>query len=287
MQPDDFEICLGQRRVRGLRWNTGAPVPTLALHGWLDNAGSFAAMAEYLQQIKMQAIDLAGQGHSDPRGEDGSYDLPGEMRDMHRIVTALSPDQPVNLLGHSRGAVICTLYAALFPQRVKRLMMIDAVEPFRSSLAELPESLAASIEQLESYGRRDASFYKTREEAIQARINALTPVSRQGAEHLAHRALVETDKGWCWQADQRLKGTSGFRLTEEMRQLFYSRVKAPALLLEPLHGMMHKESRFSGAGEFIPGLQRMPVPGGHHCHLDDCPQQVAQIAEKWFGEGKV
>lgn len=285
MPASEFEIGIGQRVIRGCRWNPDAPIKVVALHGWLDNAGTFAAMAPFFEQISLTAIDLPGQGRSDPRGVDGSYDLPSELRDLHQLVEQISADQPVNLLGHSRGGVIAGLFAALFPQRVARLMMIDAVEPFRSNIAGLPDSLAESITQSVSLAERPSTAYPSREAALEARMNALTSVSRSGAEFLAERALQETDRGWCWRADQRLKGTSGFRLTEEMRQDFYSRITAPSLLVEPLNGMMHKEKRFAGAGEFIHGLERINVPGGHHCHLDDCPEKVAEIADDWFAAG--
>ncbi|EXJ09220.1 alpha/beta fold hydrolase [Nitrincola nitratireducens] len=44
----------------------GSP-PVLALHGWLDNAASFRALARHLPQVNLIAVDLAGHGFSEHR----------------------------------------------------------------------------------------------------------------------------------------------------------------------------------------------------------------------------
>ena len=48
-------------------------VPVIALHGWLDNANSFARLAPKLTGLRIVALDLAGHGHSAHRPPGASY----------------------------------------------------------------------------------------------------------------------------------------------------------------------------------------------------------------------
>ena len=41
--------------------------PVIALHGWLDNANSFARLAPRLEGLRVIALDMAGHGHSGHR----------------------------------------------------------------------------------------------------------------------------------------------------------------------------------------------------------------------------
>src|SRR4051794_1523424 len=55
------------KRFRGGKW------PTIALHGWLDNANSFDAFAQAMPELDLFAMDFAGHGLSDPRQPDVGY----------------------------------------------------------------------------------------------------------------------------------------------------------------------------------------------------------------------
>ena len=46
-------------------WGNPDKPTILALHGWLDNANSFAPLATYLESdFQVVAVDLPGHGHS-------------------------------------------------------------------------------------------------------------------------------------------------------------------------------------------------------------------------------
>ena len=50
-------------------------LPVIALHGWLDNAASFARLAPKLDGLRIVALDFAGHGHSEHRPAGAGYTL--------------------------------------------------------------------------------------------------------------------------------------------------------------------------------------------------------------------
>lgn len=294
MTVSDTYYKIFDRKVAALHWQADQnktsgsakdkpqePHKVLALHGWLDNAASFSVVTPYLKSIDLVAIDMAGQGKSDFRSRDGSYDLVSELRDLYEL-SKIFADGPIDLVGHSRGAIVCALFAAIVPEKVNRLVLIDSIEPFSRKLTDLPKDLVDSLRSNYSLADRSGTLYSTREQAIQARMDSLIPVSRESAELLAERSLHQEATGWAWHADQRLKATNAYRITDEMRGNFFSLLVAPTLVIEPENGLLKLDPRFKNNGASIPNLTRKSVPGAHHCHMDDCPELVAELIEDWL-----
>lgn len=279
--PTEISYKIFDRKIAGLSWLGSEPHKVLALHGWLDNAASFSVIGPKFDKFDLCAIDMAGQGLSDFRSADASYDLVSELRDLFELSKVFS-SQPVDLVGHSRGAIVCALFAAIVPERVNRLVLIDSVEPFPYKLPDLPKALVDSLRSNYSLRGRSGTIYTSREDAIQARMISQIPVSRESAELLAERALRKTETGWSWHADQRLKATNAYHITDEMRGDFFSLIQAPTLLIEPEQGLLKQDPRFKSSGAAIPNLTRKIVPGAHHCHMDDCPELVAELVQSWL-----
>lgn len=281
IEPTDLSYKIFDRNIAGLSWQSARRHKVLALHGWLDNAASFSMVGPQLSKIDLCAIDMAGQGLSDFRSPDASYDLLGELQDLYEISRLFSKG-PIDIVGHSRGAIVAALFAAIAPEKVNRLVLIDSIEPFLQKISDLPKGLADSLRANHSLTGRSGTLYSKREQAIQARTQNENPISERSAELLAERSLKQLDAGWSWHADQRLKAPSAYRITEEMRGDFFRLIQAPTLLIEPENGMIKLDSRFKNAGSAVPNLTRKTVPGAHHCHMDDCPEMVAELIEDWL-----
>lgn len=281
IKPPEITYTLFDRQIAGISWHPSAPNKALALHGWLDNAASFSVVAPLITQLNLQSIDMAGQGLSDFRSRDANYDLVSELRDLYELTKLFSGD-PVDIVGHSRGAIVAALFAAIVPEKVNRLVLIDSIEPFPHKLRDLPQALVDSLRSNYSLQGRSGTIYPSREEALLARMQSKIPVSRSSAELLAERALREMESGWAWHADQRLKATNAYRITDEMRGDFFKLIQAPTLLIEPEQGLLKLDPRFKHAGSAVPNLTRKIVPGAHHCHMDDCPELIAELIEDWL-----
>ena len=85
-----------------------------------DWARVIPALAE---RYRVVAIDLPGFGTSDKGNHHYSPD--NFARVLDAVLQGLAP-QPFALVGHSMGAAVALAYAAAYPQRVSRLVLVDA-----------------------------------------------------------------------------------------------------------------------------------------------------------------
>ncbi|CAN8029722.1 unnamed protein product [Ixodes persulcatus] len=104
----------------------------ICLHGHQDNAGSFDFLLPKLDaRWRAAALDYTGHGLSShlPRG--CAYVAHHFVADMVRTVRFLGW-QKFCLVGHSMGGMLAQLYANLFPDQVKKVVMIDTLAPIFS-----------------------------------------------------------------------------------------------------------------------------------------------------------
>jgi pimeloyl-ACP methyl ester carboxylesterase len=121
--------------------------PVIALHGWLDNAASFSNICDHLALDRpFYAMELPGHGLSDHRPKSCSYQLLENIVDIAALVGALSPnDEPVTLVGHSLGGIICSLYCASSPERVDRLVLLDSLGPMTDEVSSVLPQLRKAM----------------------------------------------------------------------------------------------------------------------------------------------
>ena len=120
-------------RIAGLHAGMPGAPRVLALHGWLDNAASFLPLAPFLDGIELVAIDMPGHGRSAHLPAGADYAFAGALANLLDVADTLGWDR-FGLLGHSMGGAIASLLAAACPERVTRLLAIDAI----GTLAETP-----------------------------------------------------------------------------------------------------------------------------------------------------
>src|SRR6218665_1622922 len=82
----------------------------LMVHGWMDVGASFQFAVDALQAERcIVALDWRGFGLSDNGGSD-SYWFPDYLGDLDALVDLLSPEAPIDLLGHSMGGNVVMNY---------------------------------------------------------------------------------------------------------------------------------------------------------------------------------
>lgn len=256
--------------------------PVIALHGWLDNAMTFARLAPKLQGLRIVALDLAGHGHSDHRPAGGSYAIWDYVHDVLQVAEQFGW-QRFSLLGHSMGAIVSVLVAGSMPERVERLALIDGLIPFTGEAEQAPLKLGEALRAQLALATKTKPVYAQLERAVAARMQGVGAVSREAAELLAGRGLMPVPGGYTWRTDSRLTLPSPMRLTLAHTEAFTRAVQCPVQLVLAEQGMLQAQPAVAELLAQLP-FRVDTLVGGHHLHLDDeaGAQSVADCFNRFF-----
>jgi pimeloyl-ACP methyl ester carboxylesterase/uncharacterized RmlC-like cupin family protein len=117
-----------------VRWGGKGPVVVL-LHGYAENSDSWAPLAADLMKDHTVVVpDLRGIGRSSKPA--GGYDKKTQAKDIRAVVTALGYDRTV-VVAHDIGNMVAYAYAATYPDKVERLVVMDAPIPGIGPWAEI------------------------------------------------------------------------------------------------------------------------------------------------------
>jgi len=265
----DIELALPGQRLAARAWGDEALPKLLALHGWLDNAASFDALAPLLcGHFHIVAIDFPGHGCSDWRPPGAWYHYVDYLSDALGAANALHW-QRFGLLGHSLGAAVASMLAGACPDRIERLLLIEGLGP----LTQAPEQALAQLQR--AFAERSAAADKSPrvfadlDAAVSARMRA-NDLSRAAAKVLVERGVKPVDGGLTWSTDPRLMLASPVRNTEEQVLAVLRGIRAPALLVlaQPEQPYMPRAVMDRRIAQ-VAGIEVARLAGTHHLHLED------------------
>lgn len=121
--------------------------PIIFIHGLTANAFCFQSFADILSPAyRVIAYDLRGRGDSDKPAS--GYSVPIHTRDLAALIDALQLERPI-IIGHSLGALIALYFAAHYPDKLSKLVLIDAGAPLPWNNTDgAPAWLSAAIARL-------------------------------------------------------------------------------------------------------------------------------------------
>jgi pimeloyl-ACP methyl ester carboxylesterase len=272
-EPVERRIALPALTLAAQVWGDATLPPLLALHGWLDNAGSFARLAPRLAtRWQVIALDLPGHGHSGHLPAGASYHYVDYVQAVVATVDALQWDRYV-LLGHSLGAGIASLVAAARPERIERLLLIEGLGPLGDDGARTLQRFRDALAPRDSNGKPLRTFRDVAQ-AIGARSLA-SGLPAEQARSIVERGLLETDGGWRWRSDPRLTRLSAVRLAEaQVHALLRGITARTALLLAQPATPYLPDAMMQARAACVARIAVSHMDGGHHLHLEH-PQAVA------------
>jgi pimeloyl-ACP methyl ester carboxylesterase len=275
--PREIELQLPHLRLAGLAWGRPGGTRVLAVHGWLDNAASFAALAPLLYDVDLVAIDLPGHGHSDHRAPGAYYHYVDYLGDVLGAADALGWER-FTLLGHSLGAAVASVLAAAAPQRVDATWLIEGLGPIATPVEKSLDLLREALRDREEIGAKSLRLFDRLELAIAARMQA-NGLSEAAARALVERGTRRIEGGWRWSSDPRLTLTSAIRLTEAQVLAYVAGIECATLLVlaDPAPPYFKAELMHARCA-VVPRIERIVLPGSHHLHLEDPAPVAAAIA---------
>jgi pimeloyl-ACP methyl ester carboxylesterase len=280
--------------VRGLRthvnhWGSeGAPI-IFMVHGWMDVGASFQFVVDNLAgDWHVIAPDWRGFGLTE-RPQADTYWFPDYLADLEAILDHYAPGQRVNLLGHSMGGNVTSIYAGVRPERVRRLVNLEGFGLLATRPEQAPRQYAKWLDAL-----RDPPEMRSYPDvaAVAARLQKTNPrLSDQRAAFLAPRWSAPNDAGqWEILGDPAHKrpGPMLYRIEEVLA--CWSAITAPVLWVEAEDTNMWQwmgpkpEARIEIDRRLahLKNVQtEMMADAGHMLHHDQ-PEQLARMIERFL-----
>jgi pimeloyl-ACP methyl ester carboxylesterase len=131
-------------------WVAGGGPPLVLVHGTAADHTRWTSISPALEdKFTVYAVDRRGRGYS---GDANPYAIEREFEDIAAVINSMR--EPVNVLGHSYGA-ICSLGAALLTKNIVKLILYEP--PVPAGIAIYPPGIAARIQTMVDAGDRDGA----------------------------------------------------------------------------------------------------------------------------------
>ncbi len=279
-RPEAIELNVDGLTLAGIRHRSpgaDAPVRLLCLHGWLDNANSFLPLMPFLPNVDLVAIDLPGHGFSGHL--DACYALPELTYWACAAMKALGWEN-CHLAGHSLGGIIAPLVAVAMPEKISSLLLIEAAGAITSEADDFSKRLGASIAERLNEKKFASRIYASKDEAVSARLSS-TRMALSSAQLIIDRQIRQTEDGWVWRFDRKLRITTAHRLTEEHVQNVNRHVDCPIISIVAKQGFLVGRKNTDARMSLLKEHQIVSLTGHHHLHMDT-PEPVAAAINQFL-----
>ena len=276
MRLREFAVDIPLGRIAGLRGGDDGP-RVLALHGWLDNAASFVPLAAHLPGIRLAAPDLPGHGRSAHLAPGAEYTSGVAVNAVLDIADALGWET-FSLLGHSMGAGIASLMAAAVPQRVRRLVAIEALGGLAETVERTADRWREAIAAARALPGKQLRVFADLAAPVRARMLA-NQLSEPAARLLVERGVRPVEGGFVWSSDPRLTLPTPQRLDEAQLAALVAGIACPATVLfaDPPQPYFPEPLRSQRAA-LLPDGRLHVLAGTHHLHMEDPAAVAARIS---------
>jgi pimeloyl-ACP methyl ester carboxylesterase len=283
----EFTLDIEYGRLAGLRCGRSGAPRVLALHGWLDNAASFAPLAAQLPGLDLVALDLPGHGASAHLPAGAEYSLAGTVHAVLDAADALGWAR-FALLGHSMGAAIGSILCAAAPERVERFVAIEALGALADTAEHTALRLRDAVAARRALAGKRLRVFPDLATAVRARMQAnglSEPVARLLVERGIVPAPADAQPGFVWSTDQRLAISTAVRMTEPQVQDLLAHIECPvrAIYATPAQAYFPEPLRSERAARLPRGELRV-LDGGHHLHMEQPAEVAAAIGPFLRGE---
>ncbi|MGM0904965.1 MAG: alpha/beta fold hydrolase [Pseudomonadota bacterium] len=273
--PVSYELDWGT--VRGLCWGDPNDIRVVATHGWLDNSHSFLPLAANWSADRggLLALDWPGHGHSDHRPTGNYYHFIDYAYDLWQLIEQQGWQQ-LTLLGHSMGGFVSNVVAALCPERIKSLILVEAFGLLVSDGTNAREQLQQGFVSRKKLKTPRWRSHNNFESAVDAR-TAQADFSSELVKLIVERGSeLRSDGRWHWRADARVKATSPYRLPSAAVDDLLQELTMPVVVVRGSKGYDKLENALDKWQHKVSKLSCVKLEGGHHVHMEQ-PEKIAEL----------
>ncbi len=275
-------------------WGSPRPgqLPLFMVHGWMDVSASFQFVVDAMQQDRhIISPDWRGFGLTDP-GEVDSFWYPDYLADLDALIDHFQPEGPIDLLGHSMGGTVVSMYAGARPERIRRLINLEGFGLATTKPSQAPGRYAKWLNEVKAarQGELNLRTYPNSEAVAQRLIKTNPRLSLDKALWLAqHWAKPNANGEWeiLGHAAHKVINPYLFRV-EEMLALYQS-ISAPVLNVEASQNDLEKWwqgkytlDEFHQRLQSIADLRSVTIDDAGHMMHHDQPQILAQHIEAFL-----
>jgi pimeloyl-ACP methyl ester carboxylesterase len=291
-EPSSRFIYVRGLKIHYLEWGEPSGETVLLLHGWRDHARTWKYFVAALQHktfkpFRFIAPDCRGHGDSDWVGPGGYYHFPDYVHDLDCVIEALAVPS-LSLIGHSMGGTISFLYAGTFPERVRKLVLIEGIGPLGMSFAEAPMRMEKFLSDMKALRDRttvefDSFEHPSLDEATSRfhRVNPRLPAER--AAELTRDGMRQKENGkWVWKFDPLHRTASPQPFYAEQAIEFYRRIECPVLTIQGNESKQAPRPDMEDRLAAISDHRRADIDrAGHMVHQDN-PEDLADEILKFL-----
>ena len=275
-------------RLHFVDWGNEDQPPLVLVHGGRDHARSWDWVARDLRRDwHVVCPDLRGHGDSG-WALGGQYTLSEFVLDVAQLIDLLDVPQ-VTLVGHSLGGAVCIQYAAVFPERVHKLVAIEGLGPPPAMFKQLVkrpawERIADWIAQVRDFSGKQPRRYPSIEAAAKRMLEENSFLTEEQAHHLTVHAVARNEDGtYTWKFDNYVRVFYPQRYDSGETRELWGRISCPTLLMRGTESWAGDPSE-DGRMDAFPNARLVNVSDAahwvHHDQLDDFLREVrAFLAE--------
>ena len=287
-------IKLRQLKYHVREWGTPRPgqLPLFMVHGWMDVSASFQFVVDAMQQDRhIISPDWRGFGLTDV-GEVDTFWYPDYLADLDALVDHFQPEGQIDLLGHSMGGTVVSMYAGARPERIRRLINLEGFGLAATQPSQAPRRFAKWLNEVKAarQGEMNLRTYSDSEAVAQRLIKTNPRLSLDKAQWLAqHWAQQNSNGEWEILGHPAHKVINPYLFRVEEMLAIYQSISGPVLNVEASQNDLekwwqgkYKLEEFHERLKHIKDIHSVTIQDAGHMMHHDQPLELAQHIEAFL-----
>jgi len=282
-------VYFSQRlRLHYVDWGNESAPPLLLIHGGRDHCRNWDWTAHALrEQYHIIAPDLRGHGDSQWM-MGGNYEINDYAYDIAQLIHQKNL-APLTIIAHSMGGAIALRYAGLYPDTVKKLIVIEGLGPSPKMLQERAEISNSQrirnwIDEIRKLSSRQPRRYPTIEDAYKRMQDENPHLSPERARHLTVHGVNQNEDGtYSWKFDNYVRAFSPNGFDVETTTKLWSQITCPTLLIRGTESWASDPVK-DGRIEHFTNARAVNVEGAGHWVQHDKFEEFLRLTTDFLAE---